>query len=146
MSRANTGNKANDPEIARLQRRTLQFLVHSFLYYRLDEPIVSDAAFDRIAKELRRLRKAHPKDEIPHSKLVDEALGPEDTAFQIRTYPPDVVTSAFKLLYGQQRPDMGFVEFVERRGYRAHLAHDQGATDPPGKTAGKGKAKKERKP
>ena len=111
-------------DLAALKRRALQFLVHSFLYYRLDEPVISDEAFDAIARELRRLRKAHPKAEIPHVKLVDEALGPEDTAFQIRTYPPEIITAAFKLLYGTQQPDIGFVEFVERRGYRAHLAHE----------------------
>ena len=111
-------------DLALLKRRALQFLVHSFLYYRLDEPVVSDEAFDRITKELRRLRKANPQAEFPHAKLVDEALGPEDTAYQIRNYPPDVITSAFKLLYGHLQPDQGFVEFVERRGYRAHLAHE----------------------
>ena len=109
---------------AALKRRALQFLVHSFLYYRLDEPVISDDAFDAIAKELRRLRKAYPQADIPHAKLVDEALGPEDTAFQIRTYPPGVITAAFKLLYGTQQPEIGFLEFVERRGYRAHLAHE----------------------
>jgi hypothetical protein len=113
-----------DGDAALLKRRALQFLVHSFLYYRLDEPVLSDEAFDRIAQELRRLRKAQPQAGIPHAKLVDEALGPEDTAYQIRNYPPDIITSAFKLLYAHQQPDQGFVEFVERRGYRAHLAHE----------------------
>ena len=32
---------------ARLKQRALQFLVHSFLYYRLGEPVIDDAAFDR---------------------------------------------------------------------------------------------------
>jgi len=116
-----------DGDLALLQRRALQFLVHSFLYYRLDEQVLSDEAFDRITRELRRLRKAHPKAEIVHADLVDEALGPEDTAYQIRHYPADIITSAFKLLYGQLQPDEGFVEFVERRGYRAHLAHESEA-------------------
>ena len=113
---------AND--LAALRRRALQYLVHSFLYYRLDEPVISDEAFDAIAKDLRRLRKAYPQADIAHAKLVDGTLGPEDTAFQIRDYPPEVITAAFKLLYDTQEPAVGFVEFVERRGYRAELAHE----------------------
>ena len=106
-----------------LKRRALQFIVHSFLYYRLNEPVLTDEAFDTITKELRKLRRINPKAEIPHAKLVDGALGPEDTAFAIRDYPADVITAAFKLLYSSTRQDIGFVEFVERRGYRAQLAH-----------------------
>ena len=123
-----------DGERALLTRRALQFLVHSFLYYRLDEPVISDEAFDRITQDLRRLRKAQPQAACPHAKLVDEALGPEDTAYQIRHYPPGIITSAFKLLYGQQQPEIGFVEFVERRGYRAQLAHEDKAAGPPADT------------
>lgn len=145
MSHDGNGILEPEPQLALLKRRALQFLVHSFLYYRLDEAVISDEAFDRIAKSLHKLRKAYPKMDFPHARLVDAALGPEDTAFQIRTYPPDVVTSAFKLLYGQQAPDMGFVEFVERRGYRARLAHNtESANTPPDKTGAKGKAKKGR--
>ncbi|MFI5399922.1 MAG: hypothetical protein ACHQZQ_02580 [SAR324 cluster bacterium] len=111
-------------DLAALRRRALQYLVHSFLYYRLDEPVISDEAFDAIVKHLRRLRKAYPQADIPHAELVDGTLGPEATAFQIRDYPPGVITAAFKLLYDAQQPGEGFVEFVERRGYRAQLAHE----------------------
>jgi len=118
-------------DLARLKRLALQFLVHSFLYYRLDEPVLPDESFDRITQELRRLREAYPKADIPHPKLLDEALGPEDTAYQIRAYPSAVITAAFKLLYGHLQPDETFVEFVERRGYRAHLAHEGQAAPAP---------------
>jgi hypothetical protein len=43
-------------ELSLLNRRALQFLVHSFLYYRLNEPVLGDEAFDAVASELRRLR------------------------------------------------------------------------------------------
>lgn len=145
MSRGDSGTQASDGELRLLERRALQFLVHSFLYYRLDETVISDHSFDRIAKDLRKLRKTHPKADIPHAKLLDAALGPEDTAFQIRAYPPDIITSAFKLLYGQQAPEVGFVEFVERRGYRAQLAHGaESPNRPSDKSAVRGKGKKGR--
>jgi hypothetical protein len=108
-------------EVALLRQRALQFLVHSFLYYRLSEPVISDAQFDVIAAELRSLRKVHPRAELPHGDLVDQALGPEESGFLIRDYPAPVISAAFKLLYATADPEVGFVEFVERRGYRAHL-------------------------
>ena len=108
-------------DLSKLNRRALQFLVHSFLYYRLNEPVLSDEAFDVIIKDLRKLRKANPKAAMAHAKLVDQAIGPEDSGYQIRSYPPEILTAAFKLLYSEQQPDIGFVEFVERLGYRAQL-------------------------
>jgi len=109
-----------DPQ-ARLRRRARQFLVHSFLYYRLGESVISDEAFDAIAEDLRRLRAAHPDAALPHAKVLDPALGPEGSGFQIRNYPPEIVSTAFKLLYAVSQPEVDFLEFVERRGYSAVL-------------------------
>jgi len=105
-------------ELTLLRQRARQFLVHSFLYYRLNESVVPDEDFDRIAADLRRLRKSHPQADMPHAALIDPALGAEGSGFQIRQYPPEIVSSAFKLLYAHQSPDEDFREFVERRGYR----------------------------
>lgn len=41
------------------QRRT-QMVIHSYLYYVLDQPIVSDATWQRWADELVQLQAAHP--------------------------------------------------------------------------------------
>jgi hypothetical protein len=106
-----------DQTVSRLQRRARQFLVHSFLYYRLGESVIGDDAFDRIAEELRRLRAAHPDAPLPHADLLEPALGPEGSGFAIRSYPPEIVTAAFKLLYATTQPEVDFHEFVERRGY-----------------------------
>lgn len=110
------------PEVtARLARLAHLFLVHCFLYYKLDEPVLGDERFDRLAEELRTLREQHPKLDMPHAALVDPQLGPEGSGHRIRTYPPEIVTTAFKLLYAMTGPEVDFVEFVERRGYRALL-------------------------
>lgn len=106
---------------ARLRRRARQFLVHSFLYYRLGESVISDEAFDAIAEELRRLRAEHPAAALPFAEVLDKALGPEGSGFQIRNYPPEIVSTAFKLLYAVSQPEVDFLEFVERRGYTAVL-------------------------
>ena len=108
-------------ELVVLRQRALQFLVHSFLYYRLGESIVSDEFFDQVAEELRTLRAKHPKAEMPYAEVIEPALGPEASGFRIRNYPPRIITTAFKLLYAVTAPKVDFLEFVERRGYGATL-------------------------
>lgn len=112
---------------ARLRQLACQFLVHSFLYYRLGESVIEDAAFDRLTEELRRLREANPKAELPHAALIDPVLGPEASGHQVRDYPPEVITLAFQLLYAETHPEVPFEEFVERRGYRVSHEGDPAA-------------------
>ena len=108
-------------ELERLNRRARQYLVHSFLYYRLGESLLSDEAFDRIAEDLQALHSAHPEARHPYAQIFEPSLGPEASGFQIRSYPPEIVTAAFKLLYAVSNPELDFREFVERRGYSAQL-------------------------
>ena len=44
-----------------LQRR-LQMIVHSYIYYVLNDNIVSDAVWMRWAKELEKMQKEHPEE------------------------------------------------------------------------------------
>lgn len=48
------------PEGALIKRRRLQILVHSCLYYGMDESLVPDGTFDRWCRELVELQAAHP--------------------------------------------------------------------------------------
>ena len=109
-----------DQELITLRQRTLQFLVHSFLYYKLGEPIISDAFFDQLTEELRNLRAKHPDAELPHMTLIEPVLGAEASAFQIKTYPPGIISAAFKLLYALEgsEENVPFDEFTARRGYQ----------------------------
>lgn len=43
-----------------IHRRRRQVLVHSILYYGLNESIIDDATFDKWARELAELQRAHP--------------------------------------------------------------------------------------
>ena len=104
-----------------LRQRVLQFLVHSFLYYKLDEPVVSDSFFDQIAVELNDLRGKHPEADIPYPEIVNDLLGPEASGFKIKEFPPRIISTAFKLLYATSNPGIEFVEFVEKRGYQAQF-------------------------
>lgn len=45
-----------------ISRRRRQLMVHSALYYTLDESIISDHLFDAWSVELVKLQKEHPKE------------------------------------------------------------------------------------
>ena len=107
---------ATDPRFV-LHQRARQFLVHSFLYYRLGEPVLSDSAFDRLAQELTELHAALPDVALPYAEVLEPALGPEASGYAIRTYPPEIVTTAFKVLYAYAAPEVDFAEFVAHRGH-----------------------------
>ena len=111
----------------RIRRLGRQFLVHSFLYYRLGENLISDTAFDKLAGELLALHEAHPEVDLPHAAALKPALGDEASGFGIRAYPQAIVTDALKLLYAVTMPGVEFSEFVERRGYRAETGAEMGA-------------------
>lgn len=63
------GNKKENIEeiAATIQRRRFQILIHSYIYYRLNDNIVSNDQFDKWVDELVYLQKTYP--EI--SKKVD---------------------------------------------------------------------------
>ena len=124
-----TSPTAPPPE--HLERLGRQFLVHAFLYYRLGENLIEDSEFDRIAEELRRLHLNNPALGLPFAEVLEPALGAEASGFQIRKYPPTIISIAFKLLYEQsaQARTMDFTEFVERRGYRVQRQETDGITE-----------------
>jgi len=66
-------NKTNQELTGELiKRRRLQILVHSFIYYRLNDSIISDDTFDRWATELINLQKDYP--EISRATVHYEAF------------------------------------------------------------------------
>lgn len=46
--------------IEKIRQRRAQMLVHSYLYYVLDDPLVDDATWQRWADELAALQRQHP--------------------------------------------------------------------------------------
>lgn len=51
-----------DPAIAeRIKRRRLQLLVHSCIYYELNQNLISDSTFDKWSVELLELQTRYPK-------------------------------------------------------------------------------------
>lgn len=50
----------NDQIIAKINQRRRQILVHSVIYYMMDDSIISDATWAKWAKELEELQRQYP--------------------------------------------------------------------------------------
>lgn len=59
-----------------------QIREHQFYYYVLDKPIISDAEFDKLWRELVELEEAHPESRDPHSPTLEVGGGLETTFAQ----------------------------------------------------------------
>ena len=57
MAAKKSTNADAKSEIAQLRRDIRR---HEYLYYVLDDPEISDAAFDRLMNRLKQLEEAHP--------------------------------------------------------------------------------------
>ena len=47
--------------VSKISRRRRQILIHSYIYYRLDESIISDSTWSKWAVELHKLQKEYPE-------------------------------------------------------------------------------------
>ena len=56
-----------------LEQKIRQFLVHSFLYYKLDESIISDTDYDSLCVELKGLIK--DKSNFIYEELIQSSMG-----------------------------------------------------------------------
>jgi NAD-dependent DNA ligase len=101
-----------------LDRLIRQFLVHSFLYYQLDESIISDENYDRICVQLKDAIKG--QDKYLYQNLIENSLGNEGSGFSIhrKNYPPEIISTAFHLLYQDKfSKQKSFKSFIQSYGY-----------------------------
>ena len=102
-----------------IQQKIRQYLVHSFLYYKLDESLISDSNFDRICKDVTKLITDNlDNDSLPFHDLLKSNLAANSTGFSISNYPPEIVSVALHLLYQTSYVEsMSFKTFLARFGY-----------------------------
>lgn len=101
-------------ELSRLQR---QFLIHSYLYYEMNENVIDDSHYDRICKQMVRLMKEPEAVDSPFFDLC-EPCGGSGSGFYIEDYPPNIITTALRQLYFHKKPPEDFGQFVRRWGFR----------------------------
>ena len=109
-----------------VRQLTLQFLVHSFLYYELGESLISDQHYDKICSELKKICKSSTEISVPYWDIVQQ-IGEEASGFFIKKYPPAIISNAMHLLYQENYAKrIDFDEFISRFGYRREsLAESQ---------------------
>lgn len=81
-----------------IKRRRLQILVHSAIYYRFNENIISDHTYDAWSKELAELQQKYPTEakQAPYAVAFAEYDG--SSGFDLPTSDPWVVNKALQIL------------------------------------------------
>ena len=102
-----------------IQQKIRQYLVHSFLYYQLDESIISDRHYDEICTEVLQLMETHTDSSLlPYQKLVKKSLSEDASGFSVKQYPAEIISSALHMLYQHNAvKSMTFDSFLTRFGY-----------------------------
>ena len=105
-----------------IQQKIRQNLVHSYLYYQLDESIISDRHYDHICGDLAKLISDNSvNNSLPFHDLVKSSLTENASGFSISKYPQEIVSAALHLLYQTSYIDsMNFETFLERFGYSSY--------------------------
>lgn len=103
-----------------ISRRQRQLLVHSYLYYVLDESIVSDTDYDRWCEELVTLQTQHRDlaQKTPYWNIC-QSFDASGSGYWIQRYPPEIVTTAVHLLWQHKGKPEPFDDFISRYGLRA---------------------------
>lgn len=105
-----------------LIKRERQFLVHSFLYYKLDSNLIEDGLFDHIAIQMGELIEKYPVEAVvtPYFDLCRPS-GKTGSGFYIVKYPPEIINRALHLFYYHEvqinHLRLDFKDFVQKFGY-----------------------------
>ena len=111
-----------------LERKIRQFLVHSFLYYQLDESIIGDHEYDMLVNEIMEFiqdliknqeeNQEENQDDYIYKSIIENSLGAEGSGFSIRKYPQEIISTSLHLLYQQKyKQTKTFEMFLKSYGY-----------------------------
>tara|TARA_Y100000385_G_C12755925_1_gene493030 strand:+ start:320 stop:640 length:321 start_codon:yes stop_codon:yes gene_type:complete len=92
------------------------FLVHSYLYYQMNESVIDDTEYDMICDRLKKTKGS----DYYACDLIDEHLESEASGYTIKRkdYPPEIISSAVHLLYQERFKDKPFNEFLSMYGHK----------------------------
>lgn len=101
----------NKSEIAELiNRRRRQILIHSFIYYRMNSSVVSDAQYDQWARELAELQAKYPEiaRDCVYAKYFED-FSESVTGFNLPLHLPEVVSTGLQLMRIHEKRKSGKV-------------------------------------
>jgi NAD-dependent DNA ligase len=83
-----------------IRRRRRQILVHSCMYYRLNESIIPDYVYDGWARELAALHTQYPEiaSQVEFAEEFADFTGESVTGFNLPIHLPEIVATATRLL------------------------------------------------
>lgn len=81
----------------KIRQRRRQMLVHSYIYYQLDQNIVSDSKWSQWAMELVQLQKEYPKEAVK-VEFADMFKDWDGSSGAFLTYDDNIISIANKLL------------------------------------------------
>jgi len=79
-----------------MKKLVKDYLIHSYLYYILDNSVISDGEYDTLCKELLQSDIEHP--------LVDKGALAAGSGYSIKDYPIEIVEEAKELLKNTSQP------------------------------------------
>ena len=82
----------------KIQQRRYQMLVHSYIYYRLNDSVVSDHDFDRWAKELVELQELYPEESKQAPYYEDFIDFDGSSGYDLPYHYPNIREIAHRLL------------------------------------------------
>lgn len=108
----------HETTIDTLHRYQRNFLVHSFLYYKLDESIITDEEYNQRCNIMNDIMDSNPNlAKISIYYKLCEPCKQTGSGFYLIEYPTEIVSRAFHLLYQIKKPNVSFSQFISRWGY-----------------------------
>lgn len=79
---------------SKIEQRRRQLLVHSYIYYELDDNVIDDDAYNRWSKELVELQLKYPKESSRASYYQEFKNFTGDTGFDLDYRKPNIINTA----------------------------------------------------
>lgn len=116
-------------------RRQQQFLMHSYVYYVLDDNLIPDAQYDWLCKRLAELMDRFPEVAagLPYTPIC-QGLDDSASGYYIKKYPGQIRTIALRSLWINRKNALdnfteSFPEFIARWGFSLEERQDGAAMD-----------------
>ena len=94
-----------------------RFLIHSFIYYKLDDSIIEDHQYDEICIMLAGFKGSDMFREHKYYHYIKN-IDSSASGFYIDVFPKPIITTAFRLLYNRTNRYNDFEQLVTDYGYQ----------------------------